>query len=75
MTKREYLKYLIRKEVDCLSEEEQLYFYNNITYDIIDEYIDETLTAMLIEDITEKPNYFREELNLNKLLKDLENKN
>jgi len=66
MTKREYLKYLIRKEVDSLSEEEQEYFYNHITYNIIEEYIDESMKAALIEGITEE-RYIRQEINFNEI--------
>ena len=70
MTKREYLKYLIRKEVDSLSEEEQEYFYNHITYDIIEEYIDEWITehktALLIQGITEE-RYIKQEIDFNEI--------
>jgi hypothetical protein len=74
MTKKQYLKYLMSKEIDSLSSGEQQFFFDNIGYEIIEEWIDECMTAALIEDITEGPSYFREELNVNKLLKDLENK-
>ena len=66
MTKREYLKYLIRKEIDSLSEEEQQFFYDNVDYSVIEEYIDETMTAALIEGITEE-RYIRQEINFNEI--------
>lgn len=58
------------KEVDSLSEEEQKYFFDNITYDIIEEFIDERITAALIEGITEE-NFAKDTIHINKLLKDL----
>lgn len=58
------------KEVDSLSEEEQKYFFDNITYDIIEEFIDERITAALIEGITEET-FVKDTIHINKLLKDL----
>jgi hypothetical protein len=74
MTKKEYLKWLMDNDVDSLSEKEKAYFYDNITYEIIDEWIDETLTAALIEGITYEPKLYKTEITVKSLLKDLENK-
>ena len=60
------------KDIDSLSHEEQQYFYDNITYEIIEDWIDDCMTAALIEDITIEPNYVKTEIEINKLLKDLE---
>ena len=58
------------KDIDSLSQEEQQFFYDNIGYEIIEEWIDETMKAALIEGITEE-NYIKEKINVNKILKRL----
>lgn len=73
MTKKEYLKYLMDRDIDSLSQEEQNYFYDNITYEIIEDWIDDCMTAALIDDITYEPKLYRTEITVKSLLKDLEN--
>lgn len=70
MNKKDYLKYLMSKDIDSLSEEEQQFFFDNIGYEIIEEWIDECMTAALVEGITEET-YIKDEVNVNKILKDL----
>lgn len=54
------------KDIDSLSQEEQKFFFDNIGYEIIEEWIDECMTAALIEGITEEQ-YIRQEINFNEI--------
>lgn len=75
MSKEEYLKYLMDRDIDSLTEEEQQYFYDNITYEIIEDWIDDCMTAALIDDITYEPTMLKSEIHINDFLKDFENTN
>ena len=56
------------KDIDSLSEKEQQYFFDNITYELIHQWMIETQRAALIEGVTEE-NYIKEKINVNKILK------
>lgn len=61
----------MNKDIDSLSQEEQQYFYDNITYEIIEDWIDDCMTAALIEGITEET-FVKDTIHINKLLKDFD---